>query len=66
MGSTPTSTMASRVRQLMGWPSITCVPALLTRVPGARRGNMAPAITERAAFPVQRKTTWGTWSISRV
>jgi hypothetical protein len=41
----------------MGCPSITWVPALLTRVPGASLGNMAPAITERAALPVQRNST---------
>src|ERR1700722_7876651 len=50
--------MASWVRQLMGWPSITWVPAVVTVQPGASRGHMAPAITERAALPVQTKTMW--------
>src|SRR5437868_15033188 len=64
MGSTPTSTMASRVRQLMGWPSMTWVPAVLLRTPSAWAASMAPAITDRAAFPVQRKTTWGWASVT--
>ena len=49
--------MASRVRQLMGWPSMTWVPAVVTFTPSAMAASMAPAITDRAALPVHRNTT---------
>src|SRR3954467_7761336 len=58
--------MASRVRQLIGWPSMTWVPAVVTFTPSAFAARIAPAITERAAFPVHRKTTWGTSFTRRV
>src|SRR5450631_2492340 len=50
--------MASRVRQLIGMPSMTCVPEVVTRRPGTCSRKNAPAITERAAFPVHKVTTW--------
>ena len=50
--------MASRVRQLIGMPSTTCVPTVVMRSSGARASRSAPAITERAALPVQRNTMW--------
>ena len=50
--------IASRVRQLIGMPSITCVPDVVTIRPGTCSRRMAPAITDRAAFPVQSVTTW--------
>src|SRR5437764_7430300 len=34
------------------------------RTPSAWAASMAPAITDRAAFPVQRKTTWGWASVT--
>jgi protocatechuate 3,4-dioxygenase beta subunit len=40
---------------------MTCVPAVVTFTPSAWAASIAPAITERAALPVQRKTTWGGW-----
>src|SRR5437764_15279533 len=52
--------MASRVRQLIGMPSMTWVPRVLTRRPGERPASRAPAITERAALPVQSVTMCGT------
>src|ERR1019366_8350793 len=53
----PTASRAPRVRRLMGWPSITWVPAV-TMGSGAP-ASMAPAITERAALPVHRVTRPG-------
>ena len=55
----PSETSAERVRLLMGWFSTTCVPAVMKRdgTPDARM--MQPAITERAALPVQRNTRFG-------
>src|SRR5262245_23397602 len=50
--------IASRVRQLIGMPSLTCVPDVDTTRPGTCSRRMAPAITDRAAFPVQSVTTW--------
>ena len=50
--------MASRVRQLIGMPSITWVPDVVTFRPGTCSRRIAPAITERAALPVHRVTTW--------
>ena len=50
--------IASRVRQLIGMPSITCVPDVVTFSPGTCSRRMAPAITDRAALPVHRVTTW--------
>ena len=38
-------------------PSITCVPDVVTFSPGTCSRRTAPAITERAAFPVQSVTT---------
>ena len=49
--------MASRVRQLIGIPSITCVPEVVTFKPGTCSRRTAPAITERAALPVHSVTT---------
>src|SRR2546421_520702 len=42
---------------------MTWVPAVVTFIPSALAASMAPAITDRAAFPVQRKTTCGTRSM---
>src|SRR5438552_293659 len=50
--------MASRVRQLIGIPSMTWVPEVETTSPGTCSRRMAPAITERAALPVHNVTTW--------
>ena len=50
--------IASRVRQLIGMPSITCVPDVETTRPGTCSRRIAPAITDRAAFPVHSVTTW--------
>src|SRR6478736_5650094 len=50
--------MASRVRQLIGMPSMTCVPDVVTSRPGTCSRRNAPAITERAAFPVHSVTMW--------
>ncbi len=52
-----TASRAARVRRLIGWPSITWVPAVTTGSGAAR--SMAPAITDRAALPVQRVTSTG-------
>ena len=41
----------------MGMPSMTWVPRVLTSNPGTCSARIAPAITERAAFPVQSVTT---------
>ena len=54
----PSDVMASRVRQLIGMPSITCVPDVVTFRPGTCSRRIAPAITERAALPVHSVTTW--------
>ena len=56
--TTPSALIASAVRQLIGRPSITCVPRVLTTRPGASASS-APAITERAALPVHNVTTCG-------
>src|SRR5262245_48521514 len=53
----PSAAIASRVRQLMGIPSTTCVPDVVTSTPGRCSASTAPAITERAALPVQSVTT---------
>ena len=45
-------------RQLIGMPSITCVPDVVTFSPGTCSRRIAPAITERAALPVHSVTTW--------
>src|SRR6478672_3454381 len=55
----PRATMASRVRQLMGMPSITWVPRVATTIAGTCSARMAPAITDRAALPVHNVTRWG-------
>src|ERR1700682_3574295 len=54
----PSEAMASRVRQLIGIPSITCVPEVVTSSSGTCSRRNAPAITERAAFPVHSVTMW--------
>lgn len=51
--------MASRVRQLIGMPSMTCVPRVATTIAGTCSARMAPAITDRAALPVHNVTRWG-------
>ena len=55
----PIADSARRVRMLIGWPSMTNVPAVVTRAPGTTWAAMAPAITDRAALPVHRKRRWG-------
>src|SRR5829696_2714994 len=45
-------------------PSITCVPLVVTLSPGTCSRNTAPAITERAALPVQSVTRCSSWSVS--
>ena len=49
--------IASRVRQLIGMPSITWVPEVVTTRPGTCSRRIAPAMTERAALPVHSVTT---------
>ena len=56
---TPRATSASRVRMLIGKPSTTCVPRVSTTTMSGAAARSAPAITERAALPVQRVTTSG-------
>src|SRR3954447_14428943 len=51
--------MASRVRQLIGMPSMTWVPRVATTTAGTCSARMAPAITDRAALPVHNVTRWG-------
>jgi hypothetical protein len=48
----PTDSSASRVRLLIGWPSTTWVPQVSVAKPSP--SSIAPAMTERAALPVQR------------
>src|SRR4051812_40302938 len=55
----PNATMASRVRQLIGMPSITWVPRVATTIAGTCSARMAPAITDLAALPVHNVTRWG-------
>ena len=55
---------ASRVRQLIGIPSTTCVPAVViatcsTAASSTCAARIAPAITDRAALPVQTNTMCG-------
>src|SRR3954454_18971521 len=57
--------MASRVRQLMGMPSITWVPRVATTIAGTCSARMAPAITDLAALPVHNVTRWGIGADSR-
>ncbi len=63
-GVTSTPVSASRVRQLIGIPSTTWVPAVVMAISSTSASStwaarIAPAITDRAALPVQRKTTCG-------
>ena len=51
--------MASRVRQLIGMPSTTCVPRVSTTSAGTCSARIAPAITDRAALPVHNVTRCG-------
>ena len=51
----PNDSRAARVRRLIGWPSMTWVPAVTTG--SGPLSSIAPAITERAALPVQRVTS---------
>ena len=63
--SRPSPRIASRVRQLIGMPSITCVPLVVTMTaPGTCSSSSTPAITERAAFPVHSETISMVRSIS--
>src|SRR3981189_1110093 len=55
--STPTDAKASLVRRLIGCPSTTNVPAVMSRT--GRWANRMPAMTDRAAFPVHRVMTHG-------
>ncbi len=48
------------MRQLMGWPSTVRVPAVRTESDGTRCASAAPAMTERAALPVQSSRTSAT------